>query len=256
MPIGAFYTRTPGGFAATPAARSPWNTERLHGRIIVGLIGHAIEAEFGDPDFIPARLTTDLYRLPAFGAITVETRLVRDGKRMRLVDAEFFCDGVGAARASCQLLRRSAPAPGHVWSPPPWDAPGPESLPPPDPATRGPLGDNAPIPGPPRGPRRRWFRETHALIEGEPITPFTRVAMSCDITSGIANGGEHGVGYINSDVSLYLHRPPQGEWIGYEAIDHGQDDGVAVGTCRLWDLVGHIGSASICGIAQVLRRDG
>lgn len=252
MPIGSFYTRTPQGFAATPAARSPWNHDRLHGRIVCGLLAHGLEQAHGDAEFLPARLTVDLYRLPEYGLITVETRLVREGRRMKLVDAEFLCDGVGAARASCQFLRLSENAPGQVWTPPLWDAPPPSALPPPDPGGPGPIGLSAIIPG--DGPRRRWFKETHALIAGEAMSPFVQVAMSADITSGVANGGEAGVGYINSDVTLYLHRLPRGDWIGYEAVDHGANDGVAVGSCRLYDLEGHIGAASICGLAQVLRR--
>ena len=252
MDVAAFFTRALGGYLATPAARSPWNHQRLHGRVIAGLLACEIEARCGDPEFMPARVTTDLYRLPEYGPITVETRLVRDGRRIRVVDAEFFAGGVGAARATCQLLRRSAPAPGRVWTPPPWDVPHPEALA--DPANgRGPIGVNRPVPNDGFGPKRRWFKETHALIAGEPVTPFVRVAMSADISSGIANAAEEGVGHINSDVTLYLHRPPRGEWIGYEAVDHGATDGVAVGSCRLYDLDGHIGAASVCGLAQELR---
>jgi len=254
MDVAAFFTRTSQGYLATPAARSPWNHQRVHGRVVSGLLACALEAEFGDPQFMPARVTTDLYRLPEYAPITIETRLVRDGRRIRVVDAEFFSGGVSAARATCQFLRRSAPSPGRVWSPPPWNAPRPDDLPPPEPPARGPIGVNLPIPNEGFGPNRRWFKERLALIEGEVITPFVRVAMSADMTSGIANAAQDGVGYINSDVTLYLHRPPRAEWIGYETVDHGATDGVAVGSCRLYDLEGHIGAASICGLAQVLDR--
>ncbi len=243
----------PTGFTATPAARSPWNHERLHGRVINGLLGHAVEAAFGDPDFLPARLTTDLYRLPPYAPITIETRMVREGARIRVADAEFFAGGVSAARATCQFLRRGQPPSGKVWTPAPWNAPDPEGLPEPEPGARGPIGDNRPVPGEEGGPRKRWFRETHALIAGEAMTPFARVAMSADLASGIANGAMSGIEYINSDVSLNLHRLPAGEWIGFEAIDHGAAEGVATGVVRLHDLQGRFGSVSVCGLAQVLR---
>jgi len=254
MDVATFYTRTPQGYFATPAARSPWNYQRLHGRVVSGLLAYAIERDFGDPSFMPARITTDLYRLPEYAPVTVETRLVRDGRRIRLVDAEFICGGVSAARATCQFLRRSEPPPGRVWTPPAWDVPSPDELPPPDSAA-GPIGLNAPIPNAGFGPKRRWFKETHVLVEGEPVSPFLRVAMTADMTSGIANGGEGVQGYINSDVTLYLHRLPRSDWIGYEAVDHGAADGVAAGSCRIYDLEGHIGAASTCGLAQVLDRD-
>ena len=49
--------------------------------------------------------------------VEVTTRLIRDGMRIRVVEAEFFSGGTSMARASCQLLRRTENAPGNVWSP-------------------------------------------------------------------------------------------------------------------------------------------
>ncbi|WP_312002535.1 hypothetical protein [Bradyrhizobium hereditatis] len=51
--------------------------------------------------------------------------------RIRVVEAEFFSDGVSMARASCQLLRKTQNSDGNIWSPPNWDAPKPAELPPP-----------------------------------------------------------------------------------------------------------------------------
>jgi hypothetical protein len=250
--MASFFTRTADGFLGTPAARSPWNTQRLHGRVINGMLAYAIEAACGDPEFLPARLTTDLYRIPEYGPIRVETRIVRDGRRIKVIDAEFFSGDVSAARASCQLLRRSAPPAGLIWSPPAWDVPAPSDLPQPPPTAPGPVGTSITISAEPGQRRRRWFGETHALIEGEPISPFARVAMACDMTNGIANGSDKGVVYINSDISLFLQREPRGEWIGFDGMDHQASDGIAVGTCRLYDLEGPIGTTTVCSIAQQL----
>ena len=49
--------------------------------------------------------------------------------------------------------------------------------------------------------------EVRDLVEGMPLTPFVRVAVAADFASPWANAGEQGLGYINSDVTLYLHRP-------------------------------------------------
>ena len=78
---------------------------------------------------MPARLTVDMFRLPnTTTAIEVKTGLVRDGKRIKVVEAEFFSGGTSMARASCQLLRKTENAPGNVWSPPNWDAPKPRTF--------------------------------------------------------------------------------------------------------------------------------
>jgi hypothetical protein len=246
--LASFFTRIADGFLGTPAARSPWNTQRLHGRVINGMLAHAIEAAWGDRDFLPARLTTDLYRMPEYGPIRVETRMVRDGRRIKVIDAEFFSGEVSAARASCQLLRRSTPPDGLIWSPAAWEVPAPTDLPPPPPGASGPVGTSITISAEPGQRRRRWFSETHALIEGEPISPFARVAMACDMTNGI----DKGVVYINSDINLFLQRERRGEWIGFDGIDHQASDGIDIGACRLYDLEGPIGTTTVCGIAQQL----
>jgi hypothetical protein len=250
--MSSFFIRSGDGYVATPAARSPWNTQRLHGRVVNGLLAHSIETAAGSPEFFPARLTTDLYRLPEYGQIQVETRMVRESRRIKVIDAEIFSNGVSAARASAQLLKRSEPPQGTVWSPAEWKAPRPEELPAPDPKAPGPVGISLTISANPGEPRRRWFSETHQLVEGEAISPFARAAMACDMTNGIANGSDTGVHYINSDITLYLQRAPEGEWIGFDAVDHQASGGIALGTCRLYDLAGVIGSTSVCGIAQTL----
>ena len=49
---------------------------------------------------------------------------------------------------------------------------------------------------------------------------------------------------------MYLHRNPEGSWIGTENSYHNADNGIAVGTVTLYDKIGHIGNATVCGLAQ------
>src|SRR3982075_3917537 len=113
-----FFTRDRDAFIPTAAANGPWDPKSLHGRVIVGLLAFAIEQRHGSDDFVPARLTVDMFRLPGFAPIEVKTKLVRDGLRIKVVEAEFFSAGVSMARASCQLLRRTQRPQGRGWSPP------------------------------------------------------------------------------------------------------------------------------------------
>jgi hypothetical protein len=101
----------------------------MHGRVVVGLLAHVIEERHGSDEFVPARLTVDMFRLPnILTPVEVTARPVRDGKRIKVVEAEFFSGGTSMARASCQLLRRTENAPGNVWSPSNWDAPLPDTI--------------------------------------------------------------------------------------------------------------------------------
>lgn len=255
----AFFTRHDGRFNPTAISRGPWDAKSLHGRVIVGLLGAVIEARHGGPEFLPARLTVDMYRLPGLDPIEVTTRLVRDGWRIKVAEAEFFSNGQSMARASCQFLRRAEAPGGAVWSPPNWSAPAPDALPDPDPdrfggapwlmrPIEGEMGG--------AGPRRIWMAETRDLIEGEPITPFVRAALAADFASPFANAGDQGLRYINSDATLYLHRLPVSRWIGLEVSNHQATDGVAIADCRVYDEAGAIGTAAVVALAQLARRLG
>ncbi len=241
-------------YVPTPTARGPWNPNSLHGRVIAGLLGAEIERLHGSPDFIPARLTVDMYRLPDLSPVEVVTRVVRTGNRIKVIDAEFISGGISAGRAACQLLKRTETPDGNVWKPQPWDVPKPADIPPPSDgragmggmwAMRRITGDFGSV-----GQKRAWLSEVRELVGGRPLTPFVRVAVSADFASPFANAGDKGLEFINSDVTVYLHREPVGEWIGYDVVNHGATDGVSVGECFLYDEDGPIGSAACCALAQ------
>jgi acyl-CoA thioesterase len=100
------------------------------------------------------------------------------------------------------------------------------------------------------GPRRVWMSEVRELVEGVPPTPFVRVALAADFTSPFANAGDKGLAFINSDVTLYLHRLPVAEWIGFEVVNHHSADGIAIGECWLYDEEGPIGTSTAAALAQ------
>jgi hypothetical protein len=86
--------------------------------------------------------------------------------------------------------------------------------------------------------------------------PFFTRDRDAFIPTKVANGpwdpnaGNQGLGYINSDVTLYLHRLPVQEWIGFEVVNHRATDGIAIGECFLYDQEGPIGSSTVAALAQ------
>lgn len=249
-----FFRRDGGLYQPTPASRGPWSPTSLHGRVVAGLLAHAIEASYGGPDFMPARFTIDMYRLPDLSAAEVSVRPVRDGHRIKVIDAEYSVGGVSMARATCQFLRRSQNPEGAVWSPPNWDVPAPDDIAPPTDgrSAMGGMWATRPITGGfgTYGQKRLWMSEIRELVEGEALTPFVRVALAADFASPFANSGEKGLNWINSDITLYLHRLPATEWVGFEVKNHGATDGVAIGECWLYDETGPIGASSVAALAQ------
>src|SRR5437773_11556965 len=98
-----FFTRDGERFVPTSDARGPWDPKSLHGRVVAGLLGQEIERRHGGPDYMPARLTVDMYRLPDLSRVDVTTRLLRDGRRIKVVEAEVLSGGASMARAPCPL---------------------------------------------------------------------------------------------------------------------------------------------------------
>lgn len=249
-----FFVEGPDGYEPSPLARSPWAASMLHGRLLAGLAARAIEHEHGDEAFLPTRLTVDMFRSPPMAPITVRTARVRDGNRVRAIDATLSSGGHDVARASAVLLRRAEQPAGTVWAPVEWQVPAPERLPLPDARpgwepswetrriTEG--GFDA------VSQKRTWLRESRPLVAGEALSPLQRAAMAADIANPLANAGDRGLEFINADLTLYLHRLPRSAWIGLEATGHQSADGVAVGSCDIYDLEGRLGYVAVCAVAN------
>lgn len=259
----AFFTAAGDELIPAPHARGPWAPDMLHGRLLGGLMARAIEREHMDEGLHIARLTVDLFRRAGVVPLRVSTERVRDGGRIRVVDATVTTQGTArgttsdevVARASAVLLRRGERPPGEVWTTPGWDAPGPEELG--EPLREAPFllwqvgadgsQDRSWMTA---GPRRAWIGEAHELVAGESSSPFVRVALAADLTSPMALFGTAGLRYINADYTLTLGRLPLSEFIGFESAGHLSDDGVAVGRCTLYDSAGPIGYSLVTAIAN------
>jgi hypothetical protein len=94
------------------------------------------------------------------------------------------------------------------------------------------------------GPGRVWMRMRHPLVAGEELTPLARLAATADFGNGVSAvlPFEHFL-FINADLSIHLHRPPRGEWIGLDArtLLHGGGTGLAESV--LHDAYGTVGRA-------------
>jgi hypothetical protein len=251
-----YFQRDANTYVPNPIARGGWGPS-ISGHVVGGLLGWATESAVGDPEFQPARLTVDLPAPTALEPIEVQTRVQHERRRLRLVEAMLLQDGQIVARGSVLFLRRGQQPEGDIWSPPVQMPPLPTDE---DGAqvtvfmqTYG-WGTEVQNPHPDwphgSGPKYTWLNETRALIDGEPLTPFTRAAMAADITASIANWGSNGLQFINADYTLTLSRLPEGPHIGLASLTHHSHDGVATGSATLVDRMGPIGSGMSVAIAH------
>jgi len=253
-----FFQRLGDGYEPQDPCRGPWDRESLHGRVIAGVMAHEIETTSGDAAFQFSRFTVDMFRVAPYAPVRVTTALVRDGNRIKVIDATLWSGDTAIARSSALMLRRAEAPEGEVWKRPSWNAPNPGTLPKREardeswePAweTRSIAFDSAST-----TPKRTWLRESRPFIAGVPLTPFLRCVLVSDFANPFANSGSKGLEYVNADVTLYLHRELVGEWIGAEVIDHESADGIATGVCVLHDLSGAVGMSTVCAVVN--RRKG
>ncbi|MFI0418666.1 acyl-CoA thioesterase domain-containing protein [Spongiactinospora sp. 9N601] len=247
----AFFARKRDELVPAPHAHGPWSPDMLHGRLLGGLAARAIEERYAEPGLHFARLTVDLFRNSPMMPVTVETALVRDGRRIRVADATITTEQGVIGRAAAVLLRQGE-QPGGTRSvvTPAWDA-----APPSGPPERGrywtPPFDLWRLAGWERpGPGRAWLRETYPLVEDEPITPFVRAALAADFASPLSNAGPEGLRFINADYTLTMGRVPEGELIGVEATGHLSAAGVATGQITLHDTTGPFGFCVVTAVAN------
>jgi hypothetical protein len=94
------------------------------------------------------------------------------------------------------------------------------------------------------GPGAVWFRAHRQIIEGEPITPLMRAAMTGDFCNGVSAAIDFNEWtFINADLTISLSRMPVGEWILLDAQTWLGDHGAGLAFAKLGDERGYFGRA-------------
>ncbi len=241
-------------FVPTEKAGSPWGPGVLHGGPPAGLLARAIEQAMPSPEMMVVRLTVDLFRPVPKQPLEVRTRVVRAGRRIQVVEASLLSGGVEVSRASGLMLCRSEvqlPPNALIDGGPP---PGPAGI-----ATTG-LSVAAFPPqwtgfhttievrsvsgAPGGGPSAAWIRIPCPLVAGEPMSPLVRIAATSDFGNGLSHIRAAGsMGFINADITLYVHRPAVGEWLCLDARSGAHTYGIGMIQTVIHDERGPIGLA-------------
>jgi hypothetical protein len=90
------------------------------------------------------------------------------------------------------------------------------------------------------GPATVWLRMRGALVEGEQPSPLERLMVAADAGNGVSavlDWREHL--FINTELTVHVLRPPEGEWVGLDAVTHV--DGVGLAESVIWDRRGRVG---------------
>jgi hypothetical protein len=241
-----------GRYIPAEGIRGPWGANELGGGIITGLLAHQVEQHI-DGTLHPARVTFDLFRPVPNGPLEMSSRVVRDGRRIRVVDVSLVHDGIEVSRASALLIRRSEEPPGAVASPPSSALGNPDGIPsdrwPGQPPGTGAVENRSLRPTGGAEPAARWTRLTAPVVVGTPLTALVRTAAAAEAASPVSNRSPEGLYFKNADTTAYMHRLPVGEWICLEVVARGSAEGVSVSECAMHDEQGVFGRSLVACVA-------
>ncbi len=260
-PTPPLFEASDAGFLAAPATRGPWDERMMHGGAPSALLARAIERTEPGAELVVTRLTIEFLGGVPVGPVEVATSLTKPGKRFQIVDATLDAGGRRVCVARAVRLRRgdlpgAAAAPPAAAEPLPAPASG-ESWPTffdselelfyPD-ATEirivgGELGSGHAI---------AWIRLRGDLLPGESPSPLVRACAAADFSNGLSwiLPFDDWL-FVNTELTVHLHREPEGEWIGLDARTSSDASGIGLATATLHDLRGPFG---VCAQALFVER--
>jgi acyl-Coa thioesterase superfamily protein/acyl-CoA thioesterase superfamily protein len=248
------FRREGDAFVATVHARGPWDPASQHGGAPAALLAEAVR----EPGTHVARLTYDFVGpVPVGVPLRVETRLVRPGGRLQLVEADLVSeDGAPVVRLRAMRLRRGEVA-GLPLRPDGEAVPGggPDAAEPSDFPLEPPDAEGfhrtameirfAAGTSYGQGPGRTWFRFARPLVAGETPSPLALVVAAADFGNGVSrilDFDRHL--FVNTDLTIHLRRDPAGEWVMLDARTRVEPTGVGLASSTLYDQAGAIGLAA------------
>lgn len=199
--------------------------------------------------FRVARVTLDILRPVPIGVVTPRVSL-REGKRVVRARLVLEADGVevitGTAVAQRVGVLDLPPAEGPTMAPPevgealpffdvPWDEGYHTAM-----EWRFVAGSWTA-----GGAAQVWLRQRVALVAGEEPSPAQRTIVVADAGNGVSAAVDFGrFTFVNSDLSVHLHRDPVGEWIGMDAHTTVEPTGAGLATTTLHDRSGPVGTGN------------
>jgi hypothetical protein len=245
-------------FVPGPFAVGPWDPNLLQGSAFGALMATALEKSGLAAGWLTARLTFDMWRPVARATFAIEVSVLRDGKKARSAEIKLDQDGRTAIRCTALLLRRErssiAGAPATADSLEPSGEPiaaweqamspfftGVEVR-----VLRG--GVTKP------GPAAAWLHLRRPLLDGEAASPLAQAVAAADLVAGISQlAHPRELGFVNSDLTLSLWRPPADEWILLDAATEAGPFGTGLASGRLSDRRGGFGH---CSASLLFERRG
>jgi hypothetical protein len=243
----AFYSLE--GDIATPTelTRGPWDPNAQHAGPPSALLARAMELCEPRQGARIGRVTVEILGSVPIAPLTVSARVARPGRSVEMLEATLAGpDGELMRARGWRLAESDIRTDWEQAEPPPGreDAEALEFFP-----TGERVGWHTAMeivfargrvlePG----PATAWMRPRVELVAGEPVSPLQRLMLAADAGNGISAPLDWATHiFINTDLTVHLLRPPEGEWVCLDSVTHV--DGLGMSDTALWDERGRIGRA-------------
>lgn len=249
----AFFTTADGEwFEPTAFTRGPWDPNACHAGPPTALLARASELAIPHQDLV--RLTVNLVRPIPFSGFRISSEVTRPGRTVSTTKMVLFdADDREVVTAEGMHLTASAA---------PLDAPTSEYLAPDlTESVVGPFpieqpahdqmlfSDGVEVRYPPNeptgpGPKRIWMK-TAPILADETASPFQRICPLADCGNAVSRNADPNAGYqfMNTDLTIMIHRPPEGDWFGMDSVSRWEDTGHGISDSLLFDTQGAVGRA-------------
>lgn len=251
-------TDDPSVYESTDLANAGWYDEGQHGGALAALVAGHVDSI---PTLTPmqvTRFTLEIFRVVPLVPLHIETSIVREGKRIQVIEARIISDGVELSRAHIQRLRLAEVGLPATVEEAPTTLPLPADLEPLDTSNWG--------HGPPDkmmfhrhaievreavggfdipGPGSVWIRLVDQIIGGRANTPLQRMLAVSDFCNGVSrfDTGPDWL-FMNPDLSVNINRLPRGEWVGLDAVSNYSEIGRGMASGTLWDETSYLGRST------------
>lgn len=232
----------------SPDAAGPWDPGMQHGSAPAALVVWAAEQVPTAAPMHIVRVTIDLMRPVPIAPLTVETEVLREGRKIQLCAVRLLAAGTVVVSASVLKSRAQplelpsgiadlavdVPGPGRSAAEPGDLAGSPFIRCISMRAARGRFGGV--------GPAAIWFRVDQTLIEGAPVSQAMRALVAADFSNGVSAALDfrHWT-FINADLTVNFARQPVGDWILVDGESWIGPNGSGLAMARLADERGYFG---------------
>jgi hypothetical protein len=241
--MDALYTRKGNGFEPTELTRGPWDPNAQHGGPPAALMMGELERIGDGRPF--ARIAVHLLKPVPLAPLTLETEVVRDGRRARRLRADLRVDGQTVCFAYALQIQGgedavpSIPIEGRIEAGPDQGKPAPNftgyTMFPGDGIDVSFVKGHLTKPG----PGTAWFRLRTPVVEGEPTTQLQRTMAAADFGNGISSAVSwDDFTFVNPELTVFLLREPEGDWIGNDAVTAIDPGGIGLADATLHDTRG------------------